>query len=208
MKLDEAWGVMFQYSFLSLFARPMRANLTTVRTYTHSVNEQKSLMNLAAPATDSTTAAPEGGSILNNNVSSLFSGGSDSVNSGGNTVQIIIWYFVIVIAVVAALFFVRKFLLTRVKGFGGGKRMRVSDRIVISQDKQIMMVELSGKMMIVGVAGHTINQLALLDKNECAELPEDESNSFGNILSDKIGAIKRQSGDVKNNLPDVKKNDE
>lgn len=191
---------MFHYFFLSLFARPVRANGTT-RIYSLS------LMNLSAPASEPTASAPESGAGLNNNVKSLFGGGSDSVNSGGNPVMIVIWYIVIILALVAVLFFIRKFLLKRVKSFGSGKRMRVADRIMISQDKQIMMVELAGKMMIVGVTGHAVNQLALLNKEECAELPEDENNSFGNILSDKIGAIKRQSGS-KNNLPDVKNNDE
>ena len=164
-------------------------------------------------------AAPaETAAGLNNNVpeniGSLLNSDANNLNSGGNPAWMIGYYFVIILALVAVLFLLRKYLLKRVKGFnaGNGNRMRVSDKIIISPDKQIMMVELSGKMMVVGVTNQTISQLALLDKGECAEFIENDAaeSPFGNILAERIGFLKdkKRSGAVKNDLTDVNNKDE
>ena len=98
-------------------------------------------------------------------------------NNSGMYGQMLL-YFIAVIAVVAGLLFLRKYLTKRLGTVKNGSYMRIIDRVVIAQDKQIALVELKSKILIVGITQQRIETLGELDRSEFDVLEQENPNDL------------------------------
>ena len=108
----------------------------------------------------------------------------------------IIFYYILVLLLIAGgLFFIRKYLMKNVKKLGGvksGAYMKIIDRVVIAQDKHIILLEAGNKLLIVGVSPQNMETLAGFTKEEfgeltaCAENTGAEGGGFLELLSKKL----------------------
>ena len=71
------------------------------------------------------------------------------------------------------------------KKMQSGKNIKMIERVTITRDKFLMIVELDAKYYFLSVTDHNIE---LIDSFETLEINRnvEESNTFSNILSDKI----------------------
>ena len=140
---------------------------------------------------------------LNNNPVSLFGTSDSPLDLGGQTEALLnntgisfgqmLGYLIAVVVVIVGLLFLRKYLLTRLGTVKNGSYMRVLDRLVISQDKQIVLVELKNKILLVGITQQRIEALAEIDRDDFDILEQDSANvglknsgAFVQMLSEKM----------------------
>jgi flagellar biogenesis protein FliO len=147
-------------------------------------------------------------SNLNNNRVSLFDDAdiadtaADSadplttINNVGSMFWQMFIYFIAVAAVIAGLLFLRKYLMNRLGTVKSGSYMRVLDRITLAQDKQIVLMELKNKILIIGITQQRIETLAELSRDEFDVLEQDDnqaeqknSNTFVKMLNDKLKTV-------------------
>lgn len=91
--------------------------------------------------------------------------------------------FVLVLILVAA-YFTTRFLSVKGGNLMRGRYMQVKDRLILSKDKQILLVEISGRFYIVGVSAQQIQLLGTVE-GELTPLPQDPraaSSAFGDVL--------------------------
>ena len=115
------------------------------------------------------------------------------VNNGGpsgpSLFQAILLYAAIIIALLLLTYWASRYLTKRVKGFAGGRYMRVLERIVVGKDQQIALLELGDKVLIVGVASQRITTLGELDKAQLTPLESSgggEAGGFALVLKDAL----------------------
>ena len=92
---------------------------------------------------------------------------------GGSSFWIFIYYAVVLALFFAGMFFLRKYLLRKRPGaVRSGTYMKVLDRLAISQDKMIILIETGNKILIVGVAPQKMDTLAEFTKEEFGEMKD------------------------------------
>lgn len=94
-----------------------------------------------------------------------------------------------ILALILALFYAAKWLGKKTS-ISSAQNLRIVERVSLSTDKMLLLVEICGKYMIVGVAPNGINTLCELNEEEIARLilPNKGSgdNQFLNILTQKF----------------------
>lgn len=70
-----------------------------------------------------------------------------------------------VLALVFALFWLMKKLNTRIN-FSSGKNLKVLERVIIGQDKYLLLVSVCGKCMVIGVSQNHTEKLCDLEQTE------------------------------------------
>ena len=134
-----------------------------------------------------------------------------SLNNEGNMVVTMTIYLIAVVLIVAGLLFVRKYLMNRLGAVKNGSYMRILDRLVIAQDKQIVLIELKNKILLVGITQQRIEALSEIDRNDFDVLVQEStdnqdgqknSNAFVQMLSEKIRTVDKP--DNKSNENDKK----
>ena len=123
------------------------------------------------------TAATE--TALNNNVGT------------GDFVVTIIIYFLVLGLIIGGFVYFRKYWLNRVAGIKSGSNMIIKDRLIIAQDKQIILLEVGGKILMVGISAQSMTALGEFKKDDLhddgeAVTDENRKDSFFGILSDRI----------------------
>lgn len=123
--------------------------------------------------------------------------GNNALNNSSNLN--FFWTMFIYIAVIAffvfALVFARKYLLKRLGGVKSGTYMKILDRLVISQDKQIILVAAGNKMLVVGVSQQKIETLAEFSKDELGEISvvaEPEGNAGGSFGTNFLSLLRKK----------------
>jgi len=105
---------------------------------------------------------------------------SGAVNNSGNFYVIIFYYIFALLIIIGGLIFIRKYLMKNVKKLSGGKsgaHMRIIDRIVISQDKHIILIAAGNKILIIGVGPQKIETLAEFSKEEFGDIAENNGGA-------------------------------
>ncbi|MCL2820535.1 MAG: flagellar biosynthetic protein FliO [Oscillospiraceae bacterium] len=79
------------------------------------------------------------------------------------------------------------------------RNIRLLDRYAVSRDKQFCVIEVAGKVYILGVTNHTMTLLDTIDAEEYAELTQDDEEAtpwnmtpvgqYGNKLTKKLVAF-------------------
>ena len=90
----------------------------------------------------------------------------NNINNGGNFYFTVILSFFSIFLVIGGLLFFRKYLLKRLGNVKNGKYMKIIDRLVVSQDKQIILIETKTRLLIVGITQQRMETLAEFSKSE------------------------------------------
>lgn len=147
---------------------------------------------------------------LNNHSVSLFENAESSpdivgqiagLNNNGNIYVTMFIYLAAIVVMIAGLLFLRKYLTNRLGTVKNGAYMRILDRLVISQDKQIVLIELKAKILIVGITHQRIETLSEFSKDEFDVIAQDVNNigggsqgnsgGFMQILSNKLKVVNK-----------------
>ena len=81
----------------------------------------------------------------------------------------VIYYIAVVLLLIGGMLFLRKVVLKNANKLGGvksGACMKILDRLVVAQDKQILLVEIGNKMLLVGVSSQRVETMAEYRKEE------------------------------------------
>jgi len=117
------------------------------------------------------------------------------MNGNGNIYLTMFVYLLIIALLIGGMLFVRKYLMKRLGGLKSGVYMKVIDRLVISQDKQILLIETKSKIIVVGVTQQRMENLSEFSKDELEALDPGEkidgngtggNSNFWGILSEKF----------------------
>jgi len=109
--------------------------------------------------------------------------------------QIIFYYIFVVVLIFGGLLFIRKYLMKNVRKLGGvrsGAYMKIIDRLAVTQDKHIILLEVAGRILVVGVSPQKIEAIAEFTKDELGESAENaalsgsENGGFLYLLSKKL----------------------
>lgn len=65
-------------------------------------------------------------------------------------------------------------------------QMKVLDRLPLGQDKALLIVQVAGRTLLLGVAAHAVSLLCTLDAGEIELPPTQENAPFMGILKDMI----------------------
>ncbi|NMB30117.1 MAG: flagellar biosynthetic protein FliO [Clostridiales bacterium] len=94
-----------------------------------------------------------------------------------------------ILALILALFYASKWL-NKKTSITSAQNLRIVERANLSTDKMLLLVEICGKYMVVGVAPNGINTLCELNEEEIARLrlpnKGNGNNQFLNILTQKF----------------------
>jgi len=102
--------------------------------------------------------------------------GEYTLNNSGSFDWIFVYYFIVIILLFGGLLFLRKYLIKNANKLGGvksGNYMKILDRLAVSQDKQIILIEAGNKILLIGASAQRVETLAEYSKEE-----------FGNIIND------------------------
>jgi flagellar biogenesis protein FliO len=122
--------------------------------------------------------------MLNNNVGT------------GDLIFTIVIFFLVMGGIIGGFIYFKKYMLNRVTGIKNGSSMKIKDRLIIAQDKQIILLEVRDKILMIGVSAQGMSALGEFERDELYdmidagdELTDADSNrkdSFLSILSEKI----------------------
>jgi len=95
---------------------------------------------------------------------------------------------VVLVLILVAAYFTTKFLSVKGGNLMKGRYMQVKDRLILSRDKNILLLQVSDRFYIVGVSGQNIQLLGTVENDELTPLLQEQagkppSSKFQNILS-------------------------
>jgi len=108
---------------------------------------------------------------------------------------IIFYYIFVVVLIFGGLLFIRKYLMKNVQKLGGvksGAYIKIIDRLAVTQDKHIILLETGNKILVVGVSPQKIEAITEFTKEELrlldggAEAAGAENGGFLHLLSKKL----------------------
>ena len=108
---------------------------------------------------------------------------------------IIFYYIFVVVLIFGGLLFIRKYLMKNVQKLGGvksGAYIKIIDRLAVTQDKHIILLETGNKILVVGVSPQKIEAITEFTKEEFGELAggaDDtgaENGGFLHLLNKKL----------------------
>lgn len=100
--------------------------------------------------------------------------------------------FVLVLILVAA-YFTTRFLSVKGGNLMRGRHMQVKDRLVLSKDKQILLVEISGRFYIVGVSAQQMQLLGVVE-GELTPLAQ-QAPAVPSAFGDMLGKLLKKDAD-------------
>lgn len=109
------------------------------------------------------------------------------------------FYIVVMVAIIVGAYFATKYL-TRKSGAAKSRQMRILDRMMLGRDKHIVLLEVGGKNLLIGVTNQQINVLGDIDgealKQKQSESSEAEQKGFGSKLRDFAIRMKNAPSDL------------
>ena len=106
-------------------------------------------------------------------------------------------YFIVLALIIGGFIYFRKYMLNRITKIKSGTGMKIRDRLIIAQDKQIIILEVRDKILMVGIGAQNMSALCEFEKNELYDGAEPdgqasgspaENSNFFSILTEKIKA--------------------
>ena|GEM_PF-2265730 len=119
----------------------------------------------------------------------------NTINNGGSLYFTVILYLLVIFLIIGAFVFFRKYLLKRVGNVKNGAYMKIRDRLVIAQDRQIILIEMKNKIVVVGITQQRMETLAEYEKSDESfgvldtgpdNMLRSKNNGFFNLLNEKI----------------------
>lgn len=107
-------------------------------------------------------------SINNTYLTALTATGNSvsSLNNGGNFWFTVISYLLFIFIIIGGFIFFRKYLLKKLGNVKSGAHMKITDRLIISQDKQIILIEMKNRTLVVGITQQRMETLAEFEKDD------------------------------------------
>ena len=112
------------------------------------------------------------------------------------------------LAGVLGLFFILVYAMKKLNkglGYANGNKMKVIDRVSLGKDGMLAVVDVAGKLMLIGVSGQHIEKLADIDmtpEEYYAQRSSPESQSGMSFSSAFAEVMKRKKGTEKDNGDD------
>lgn len=85
-----------------------------------------------------------------------------------------IWVIVAMLAVILGAYYTTKFISSKGNRLMRGRHINIVDRMAVARDKQIVLVEVADKYLLVGVTNQAVNVLETFDKEELSNTYEQE----------------------------------
>ena len=108
---------------------------------------------------------------------------------------LMIVYLALIALFIAGLLFARKYLLKRLGGVKSGAYIKIIDRLIVAQDKHIILIEVGNKILIIGVGPQRMETLAEFSKEEFGDISagaEDEVFSGGTFGDNFLSLLKKK----------------
>ncbi len=97
----------------------------------------------------------------------------------------------IICGVLLAFYWILKKMTGKANRLSAGKYARIIDRIAISQDKQIQLVEIGEYVLVIGISSSSVNLLYKVKKENLKQFEQDISNpQFKDIFSNFLSRLK------------------
>jgi flagellar biosynthetic protein FliO len=108
-----------------------------------------------------------------------------------------LWFSVIGIVLILLLaYYSRRFLLKKTSSFMGSKNIKIVDRVMIGQDKYIMVIDIYNSKYIIAVSGQQITMLKDLGEISDNERGQEETAYptavFSNIFKEQLLQVKEK----------------
>lgn len=99
-----------------------------------------------------------------------------------------------VVGIIFLAYWCSRYLGRRYGSLAQGKYMRILDRVVIGQDKYLILLETAGQIHLLGVTGQSIEKIGRLDPAELEELPNpipgsDFAGTLSEMMKNKISLL-------------------
>jgi flagellar protein FliO/FliZ len=104
---------------------------------------------------------------------SPISAGTYIPKSAGNTFGSTVVVIIVLLAVFAGAYLTSKYFSNKARGFTKSRYMRVLDSMFVGKDKNIVLVETSNKLYMLGVTAQSVNLIEAIDKEMAAPLEAD-----------------------------------
>ncbi|MCL2099707.1 MAG: flagellar biosynthetic protein FliO [Oscillospiraceae bacterium] len=122
--------------------------------------------------------------------------GINNSTGAGDFFFTILIYVIVLGLIIGGFIYFRKYMLNRVTGIKSGSNIKLRDRLIIAQDKQIILLEVRDKILMVGVSTQNISLICEFEKNELYDKDDDgqadglqnKKDRFKSMLSEKIRA--------------------
>lgn len=88
-----------------------------------------------------------------------------------------VWVIVVMLAVILGAYYTTKYVSSKGNRLMRGKHIKVVDRMAVARDKQIILVEVADKYLLVGVTNQAVNVLETFDKEELSNIQEQEKTN-------------------------------
>ena len=102
-------------------------------------------------------------------------------------------YFIVLGLIIGGFIYFRKYMLNRITGIKSGSSMKIRDRLIIAQDKQIILLEVRDKILMIGISAQSMSALGEFEKDGLYDESDDggfsdenKKDGFLSILSEKI----------------------
>ncbi len=96
-------------------------------------------------------------------------------DSTGSTLLLI---FVLLLVIFAA-YFTTRYLSVKGGNLMKGKYMLVKDRVVLAKDKQILLLQVGTKYIVVGVTSQAVNHLGTIEDGELQPIVQEPQTDVG-----------------------------
>jgi flagellar protein FliO/FliZ len=111
----------------------------------------------------------------------------------------------IMVLVLLAAYYTTKYIAKRGRRLTKTKCMKVIDQMYLSTDKQIALVKVGKKNLMIGITNQSINHITTLDDDDIDFDEMEEANTFGSAFG-KIGGFFKNAKDADQNLREYRKN--
>jgi len=102
-------------------------------------------------------------------------------------------YFIVLGLIIGGFIYFRKYMLNRITRTKSGSSMKIRDRLIIAQDKQIILLEVRDKILMIGISAQSMSALGEFEKDGLYDESDDggfsdenKKDGFLSILSEKI----------------------
>lgn len=112
--------------------------------------------------------------------------GQASATQGVEGFLSIVMILAMMAAVVGLAYLATRFVGKRVMPQGGGRHIKVLDRVQLGQDMALLLVRVAGKTMLIGTAQHEMRKLCDIEGDEIPDPPDPEPMPFQQMLKDAL----------------------
>jgi len=112
--------------------------------------------------------------------------GSAGADRGGSALASLILPLMGVLCIVFLAYAFTKWLMKRYQGYSAGKYVKVIERVPLSQDKMLVLVEVNRRAYLLGIAGQSIETVCSFDAGELPPKPAPPAAGFQAVFEETL----------------------